>query len=79
MDNLKLEFSVVLFQIMFSRSAHVRVAKQQQFVSRCHRRLQDAQTKMNEAQIYLETCENQVQELHGELEQAESLLEDFAE
>ncbi|CAK0809978.1 unnamed protein product, partial [Prorocentrum cordatum] len=48
------EYSVLLYQMMHSRSPQARITKQRMFVGRCKKRLMDAQAKMHLLQEQLE-------------------------
>eukprot|EP00959_Pyramimonas_sp_CCMP1952_P340808 7138558-Pyramimonas_sp.AAC.1 len=69
------EYSVLLYQMMHSRSPQARIMKQRMFVGRCKKRLMDAQAKMHLLQEQLEAADTQCQVLTHELAQAEQLLE----
>ncbi|CAK0879678.1 unnamed protein product, partial [Prorocentrum cordatum] len=74
---LRHEYAVVLYQLMFSRTASARTAKQLSFVSRAKRRLTEATQLQTEAQLYLDSCVAQVLAVHEELAHAEDFLETF--
>eukprot|EP00959_Pyramimonas_sp_CCMP1952_P342119 7167221-Pyramimonas_sp.AAC.1 len=74
---LRHEYAVVLYQLMYSRTASARTAKQLSFVNRAKRRLTEATQMQVEAKIYLDSCVAQVHALHEEVAHAEDLLEHF--